>query len=400
MRKAKYRMLPVRHVSLIMTVFPRSLLRAAAWLSILAGNVCAAPPFTLSTQLVREGAAPGSRWTIPRVTAMGMREGQPQLLMTLSKLSTTGTDVYRGLGYATSTDGGTTWTPLVELPYIARPLRDGITGMFGAVLPVFHPQTGKVLLLGNCVGYTGYGTSSVKLTGLRYPAFAVYDVATAKWSADYTVLDDQQEANTTSGFPWILADGTLLWPCNGGQVLKASFDGEKVTILARSPQIEGLGKQAKNTGEYHLTKSGDKFYIAMRCPDQNRIAVSDDGQHFAPAVPLRWDDGTVVPSMATQMRWVRQQGRLYLVYTRVDPSSKGIFRNRAPLWMAELEPVTVRLKKSTEVIAVPISPGRDDLGNFGATFVSDELSLITTSEFGRTRGSNSRVYLTKVEKTP
>jgi len=296
----------------------------------------------------------------------------------------------------TSSDGGKTWSDLTELPYAPRQLREGITGMMGATVPVFHPSTGKLLLLGNCVGYTNYGTPKVKLTGLRFPAYAVYDPVTKKWSENYTVLDGETDANTTSGMPWIQPDGSLLWPCNGGRVLKASFDGEKVTILGRSPQIEGLGKLVKNTGEYHLTKLGERFYIAMRCPDKNRIAVSTDGQNFDPAVELQWDDGSPVPSAATQMRWVRQQGRLYLVYTRTNENSKGIFRDRAPLWMAEMDTATLRLKKATEVIAVPISPGRDDLGNFGTTYVNEELSLVTTSEFGRTRASNSRVYVTRV----
>jgi hypothetical protein len=364
--------------------------------AFLAATSFGAPPFTLSTQMVREGGPPDLRMTIPRVTAFGADASRPELLMTLSKVGKTGTDVYRGLAFTTSSDGGETWAPLADLPYRARPLRDGIDGMFGATVPVFHPQTGKILLLGNCVGYTNYDNPKVKLTGLRFPAYAVYDPATRKWSENYAVLDGEEEANTTSGFPWIQPDGTLLWPCNGGQVLRAAFDGDKITILGRSPRIEGLGKQPKNTGEYHLTKFGEKFFLALRCPDQNRIAVSADGQKFEPAVELRWDDGSVVPSVATQMRWVRQQGRLYLVYTRVDPSSKGIFRNRAPLWMAELDTATLRLKKSTEVVAVPISPGRDDLGNFGTTFVNDRLSLVTTSEFGRTPASNSRVYLTRI----
>ncbi|MBA4015695.1 MAG: hypothetical protein C0483_00760 [Pirellula sp.] len=365
--------------------------------SLHTGASLRADSFVLSTRLVREGAPEGVRWTIPRVAAFGGEANRPELLMTLSKVSKTGTDVYRGLAFTTSTDGGETWTELTDLPYEARELRDGIMGMFGATVPVFHPQSGKVLLLGNCVGYTNYDTSAVKLTGVRYPAYAVYDPATRAWSADYTVLTGEENANTTSGFPWIQPDGTLLWPCNGGQILQASFDGSALTVLGRSPQIEGLGKQPKNTGEYHLTKLGDKYFLAMRCPDQNRVAVSDDGLHFAPAVELRWDDGTPVPSLATQMRWIRRQGKLYLVYTRVDASSQGIFRNRAPLWMAEFDVTTLRLRKATEVIAMPISPGRDDLGNFGTTFVNDRLSFVTTSEFGRTRASNSRVYLTRIE---
>ncbi|MES2594832.1 MAG: hypothetical protein V4662_05835 [Verrucomicrobiota bacterium] len=371
-----------------------SLACLTSFLFLLAAPVFAESPFTISTKLIREGAAPQSRWTIPRVAALDDQGNE--MLMTLSKLSTTGTDVYRGLAFMTTKDGGRTWSELTELPYVARQIREGIMGMMGATVPVYHPPTKKLLLLGNCVGYTNYGTPKVKLTGLRYPAYAVYDPATQKWSEGYTVLDGETDANTTSGMPWIQPDGSLLWPCNGGQVLKASFDGEKVSILGRSPQIQGLGKLVKNTGEYHLTKLGERFYIAMRCPDKNRIAVSADGQHFEPAVELQWDDGSRVLSMATQMRWVRQQGKLYLVYTRTNENSKGIFRDRAPLWMAELDTTTLRLKKATEVIAVPISPGRDDLGNFGTTYVNENLSLVTTSEFGRTRGSNSRVYVTRV----
>ncbi len=357
-----------------------------------------APPFVVSTRMVQEGPPPDGHWTIPRVAAFGANGGE--LLMTVSKRGRTGTDVYRGLAFTTSSDGGETWAALTDLPYAAHRLRDGITGMFGATVPVFHPQTGKILLLGNCVGYTNYGTPAVKLTGMRFPAYAVYDPARRKWSADYTVLEDQEDSNTTSGVPSILPDGTLLWPCNGGHVLKAAFDGEKLKVFARSPQIGGLGKQPKNTGEYHLTKFKNSFYITLRCPDQNRIAVSADGQVFAPAVELHWDDDTIVPSAATQMRWISQRDRLYLVYTRTDPVNKGIFRSRAPLWMAELDTDTMRLKKSTEVIVVPISPGRDDLGNFGTTFVNEELSLVTTSEFGRTPASNSRIYLTRIVAAP
>jgi hypothetical protein len=359
-------------------------------------GLLAEAPFTISTQMIHEGSPPEFHWTIPRVTAFPNADGRVELLMALSKKGRTGTDIYRGIAFTTSKDEGGTWESFTDLPYAPRPLQDGIVGMFGATVPVYHAKSGKILLLGNCVGYTDYGTSKVKLTALRFPAYAVYDPATRQWSADYTVLLDQENANTTSGMPWILEDGTLLWPCNGGQVLKASFDGVKLSILGRSPQIEGLGKQPKNTGEYHLTSWNDRFFLAMRCPDQNRIAVSADGQRFEAATELRWDDGTMVPSAATQMRWVRQQGRLYLVYTRVNDSSKGIFRNRAPLWMAELDTSTIRLKKDTEVVVVPVSPGRDDLGNFGTTFVNDGLSLVTTSEFGRTRGSNSRVYVTRV----
>ena len=379
---------------------PRFLTRPTfTFFCLLLATSLTAQPFTITTQLIREGSEKGSRWTIPRAAAFPSQDksAPDRLLMTMARLSTTGTDVYSGIGYLTSEDEGKTWSDLTELPYASKPLREDIQGMFGAVLPVYHPQTGKVLILGNCVGYTNYGTPKVKLTGMRFPAYAVYDPKTQKWSDDYTVLLDQEDANTTSGFPWIQEDGSLLWPCNGGQVLRATFDGEKLTVTGRSSRIQGLGKAPKNTGEYHLTKLDDSFFLTLRCPDQNRVARSQDGQNFEPAIPLTWDDETLVPAVATQMRWVRQQGKLYLVYTRADDSSKGIFRNRAPLWMAEYDTTRMRLKKATEVIAVPISPGRDDLGNFGTNFINDRLSFVTTSEFGRTKGSNSRVYLSRIE---
>src|SRR4051794_37929594 len=90
-------------------------------------DIHAVPPFTLSTQLVREGAPPEFHWIVPRATAIS----ETELLMTLGKRGAVGTDIYLGLGFTTSGDGGKTWVPVTDLPYTTHPLREDITGMFG-----------------------------------------------------------------------------------------------------------------------------------------------------------------------------------------------------------------------------------------------------------------------------
>src|SRR5258708_2358372 len=89
-------------------------LSLGAAISLGATIASAAPPFDLATQLVREGGPEGVRWTIPRVAAIGVEQARPELLMTLSKVGKTGTDVYRGLAFMTSHDAGETWSPLVD----------------------------------------------------------------------------------------------------------------------------------------------------------------------------------------------------------------------------------------------------------------------------------------------
>ena len=61
-----------------------------------------------------------------------------------------------------------------------------------------------------------------------------------------------------------------------------------------------------------------------------------------------------------------------------------VFRHRAPLFIAEVDPERLRVIRSTEKIAVPERGAR--LGNFGCCRISDRESWIVASEWMQSPG--------------
>lgn len=369
-----------------------------AWIA-LAAMTCGLPPamasapaYTSTTALVADSLSlsSGYAWVAPRSVAVEPGASGRMQLMTMGKRSLTGTDATFGMGFMTSTDDGATWSALTELPYVRRMMPNGYMGIMTSAVPVYHPQTGKVIVFGNIVCYNSSGA----IAGTRYPAYTVYDPATNAWDEDFTVLTDYETYNPTGAYPFVQPDGSILWPMmlNGVQIATANFDGSSLSIAGMGPLVANSG----TGGEAHLTYYDGHYYLAIRDATANRVAVSTDGVNFSSAVNLKWEDGTSVQSADTQMRWVTHSGGLFLVYTRVDPSNTGIFRNRAPLWMSEFNTSTLRLVKSSEQIVMPISPGLDDLGNFGAAPASRNTYLVTSSEFKRTSASKNRIYVTRI----
>ncbi|TBL73329.1 hypothetical protein [Paenibacillus thalictri] len=370
-----------------------------AWL-VFAAMTCgllpvaeSAPAYTVTTNLVADSLslASGYAWVQPRSTAIEPGAASRKQLMTVVKRTVTGTDAMFGIGFMTSADDGATWSALTELPYARRMMPNGYMGIMASAVPVYHPPSGKVIVFGNIVCYNSSGV----IAGTRYPAYTVYDPVTDTWAPDYTVITAYENYNPTGAYPFVKPDGTILWPMmlGGVQIATATFDGTALSITNMGPVVANSG----TGGEAHLTYYGGQYYLAIRdTTTANRIAASSDGVNFASAVNVKWEDGTSVQSVDTQMRWVTHSGGLFLVYTRVDSSNTGIFRNRAPLWMSELNTSTLRLVKSSEHIVMPISPGKDDLGNFGAAAASRDTSLITSAEWQRTSTSKNRIYVTRI----
>lgn len=96
-----------------------------------------------------------------------------------------------------------------------------------------------------------------------------------------------------------------------------------------------------------------------------------------------------------------------MVYTRRGAGNDHVFRHRAPLFIAEFDPVTMKLIRSTEQIAVPERGAR--LGNFGCMQVSDTESWVVVSEWMQTTapdpfnwrrcmeyGSDNSVFIAKI----
>ena len=74
----------------------------------------------------------------------------------------------------------------------------------------------------------------------------------------------------------------------------------------------------------------------------------------------------------TQQHWLTHSEALFLVYTRKDPTNANVTRWRAPLWVAQVDPKTLRLIRATERVVLPlVGDGVNNadhvpmMGNFG-----------------------------------
>ncbi|MCU6709828.1 hypothetical protein M6D81_14125 [Paenibacillus sp. J5C_2022] len=343
--------------------------------------------------LYRNDSGESYWWTHMRCAAIPS-EPNPQILCTVSKDPRENpnlSDVFYDIAYATSIDLGETWTPLSVIPqYQWKTLPDGYDGMLIDPVPVYHEESGKIILFGMAQSYEISSTSVHKKH--NYPAYAVYDPSTDEWSGDWQIFDwPGTYGHTGSVYPHVLEDGSgdILWPVNpldgsgSIRVMRVSFDGTTLDYQSQSAAIVNTGGNGNRSGiEPSITAFDNSYFIAMRDDSQNRLAASADGITWQPAVPLQWEDGTsVAGSMNTQMHWIARPDKLYLVYTRQDVSNADIFRYRAPLWMAEVNPDTLRLKKETERVVMGITSDRAQLGNFGVTDISPQLSIVTSNEW-------------------
>jgi hypothetical protein len=87
------------------------------------------------------------------------------------------------------------------------------------------------------------------------------------------------------------------------------------------------------------------------------------------------------------------------VYTRRGANNDHIMRHRAPLFIAQVNPRTLRVMRSTEQVLV--SERGATLGNFGASRITAKESWVTVAEGvwsddARRRGAEGAVFVGRV----
>ena len=183
-----------------------------------------------------------------------------------------------------------------------------------------------------------------------------------------------------------LEDGTILLPVYfkslgpepyGSVVLRCRFDGEVL-------RVEEIGSPvtvpvARGVYEPSLVQYKNRFYLTLRNDDAGYVAVSDDGLKFGEPVRWTFDDGAPLGNYNTQQHWVAHESGLYLVYTRRGADNDHVFRHRAPLFIARVDPERRCVLRETERVLVPNKGAR--LGNFGVTEVSPTETWVTVTEW-------------------
>jgi hypothetical protein len=187
-------------------------------------------------------------------------------------------------------------------------------------------------------------------------------------------------------------------------VLRCTFDGKSLRYVDHGTELNlSVGR---GLYEPSLTRFGSKYYLTMRNDLAAYVSVSDDGRSCSEPRKWEWDQGGEIESYNTQQHWVSHSNALYLVYTRKAVHNDHVFRHRAPLWMAQVDPNRLVVNRKTERILVPALGAR--LGNFGVVDVNANESWITVAEWmqtwppeiviqpGNAYGSDNRVYAARL----
>jgi len=322
---------------------------------------------------------PGFIWMQARACAIpSQRAGSPpQVLLTMQPHAVKGTHTYQGIASALSDDLGQTWQGPTEQPALDhRHVKGPIYETPVDSTPFWHAKTGKVLLVGATFFVDNEKMHDVPKAGSD-AFYAVYDPETKNWD-----VWKKLKMPRSFGHPYaragcaqivVLPGGDILLPIYYGQhnnsnhystVVRCRFDGETLRYVEHGSEL--FLNSGRGYSEPSLAECGGRYYLTLRNDKADYVTAGDDGLHFAEPQLWRFGDGEELGSYNTQQHWTTHRGRLYLLYTRRGADNDDVFRHRAPLFMAEVDQATLRVKRETEQVVIP-KQGASAMGNFGVS---------------------------------
>jgi hypothetical protein len=353
-------------------------------------------------------------WSHPRagiVPGLGKDE-LPKVVMTMNSLDLAGSDVFRGMFGLETNNLSETWTEPVELETL-KPRFEIIDGVERPVAvsdfwPGWHRASQKLLGTGHTVVYTP--NWKVVQPRPRHTSYSVYNAETGNWGnwKKLQMPADDKFYNSGAGCAqrFDLEDGSILLPISfrpPGKnshitVCRCSFNGEELNYLEHGTELK-IDNDTRGLHEPSLTWFNGVYFLTIRNDEKGFVARSKDGLHFEKYVPWTFDDGSDLGNYNTQQHWVTHSEGLFLVYTRRGANNDHVFRHRAPLFMAQVDPEKLCVIRETEQVLVPERGAR--LGNFGVTDVSENETWVTVSEWMQPHGvekygSDGSVFIARI----
>ena len=159
-------------------------------------------------------------------------------------------------------------------------------------------------------------------------------------------------------------------------VVRCGFDGETLAYKEHGSELN----IPKGRGLYEpsLTEFEGRYFLTLRADHSAYVTAGNDGIRFDPIREWQFDDGKSLGNYNTQQHWVTVGGGLFLVYTRRGADNDHVFRHRAPLFIGQVNPSTLRVLRSTERVLLP--ENHATLGNSGVCRISDQESWVTCGE--------------------
>jgi hypothetical protein len=311
----------------------------------------------------------------------------------------------------TSPDLGRTWTGPREIPELGWVKEsDAVDIAVADVTPGWHSASAKLLAVGARVRYSKKGVQLEDRKRSNQTAYAVFDPRSQQWQPWTTIEmppDEKFDYARSACAQWLeMEDGTVLLPFYYGRsatapqsvtVVQCQFDGSKLRYLRHG--TEHHLSEKRGFAEPSIAKFQGKYYLTIRSDLRGYVTVSSDGLNYAPVRDWRFDDGSELGSYNTQQHWLAHSEGLFLAYTRKGANNDHVFRHRAPLFLAQVDPETLRVMRRTEKILMPERGAT--LGNFGAAAVTEQESWVTDTEgmffeTARKHGAEGATFLARV----
>lgn len=354
----------------------------------------------LNLSIVQEGYDADTCWTQSRLGISG-----DAWVLTTQRLTLSGSDVYGLLHSRYSQDGGKRFSPLAPQAALELPHRT-----FVDCTPQYHAPSGHLLCFGQSMAYKGTHPMHPEFDEVPRTYWTRYDAHAHAWLPLNPLYDLEGKIvdNTNAGCAQRLdlPDGDILLPLYRRrwdiadrrvtyvQVLRLRYDGERMVCVEQSPEIH-RDEEPRGLAEPSLSEYHGRYYLTLRSDTKGYVAVSEDGLHYSKPKPWLWDSGEPLPNYNTQQHWVRGGDKLYLCYTRRDGKNDHVFRNRAPLYLAEVDVSAPCVRRHTELAITPERGAR--MGNFGVTELSDRRSVVVSTEWMQPAGcerfgSNNAIF--------
>lgn len=315
----------------------------------------------------RAGAIPGAG-----------ENGVPAVVMTMNTMHLAGSDVFKAL-YVTRTDDLSKHWTAPKPEETMQPRWETVDGERVPVaasdfVPQWHAASNTLLGTGHTVVYTP--NWRIKHRRPRHTVYAVYNDQDRHWEPwrRLSMPDSEKFYNCGAGSTsrWDETDGTILLPVyfmppgknSRATVVRCRFDGRTLAYVEHGDEI-AIDDKTRGMHEPSLARFQGQYFLTLRNDRRGYVTRGGNGLHFEKYRPWTFDDGEELGNYNTQQRWVVHTDGLFLVYTRRGANNDHVFRHRAPLFMAQVDPERLCVIRETERVLVPERGAR--LGNFGVT---------------------------------
>lgn len=340
-----------------------------------------------------------------------------KVIVTTQEIEKRGSHGYRDIYLTETTDGAKTWSAPKRIDVLnRRRFEDGIERVMGDICPQWHATTKKLLVTGKCFGFLANANDNKAKDDRSQErvAYAVYDPKADVWTgmkimqmpekdhAGHLIIEPNAGCHQRHDLP----NGDILLPVRYRAdpkkrvyttiVARCTFDGE--TLTYREHGSEHSISIPRGLYEPSVCAFKGRYYLTMRGEQNGQVTRGNDGLNYEAAIEWRFDDGTPLLSANAQQHWITHGDKLYLIYSRKGANNDHVFRNRAPIFIAEVDPDKMHVIRATEQILMP-ETGVDLTGGFAPVDVDENETWVISSEmaFPETRkDENNRVLLAKI----